>query len=215
MEVKGAKAHKGYIFLYEMLGTAVLMTGINASSAIGGLKPIGIALTLFAAIVVFGHPGGAHFNPAVTIGVFVREFKLANLPIALMMIVAQITGAFLAELLVYTRLPDSLTSATVASYGMNVLCPPTGTNAKNLATCTPTAPGQMLIAETWGTFILVATVLTAKFNMKDTMNPGLMPPLVVGISLLVGISWSAGISGACLNPAVGIANSFFQFAIRN
>ena len=41
------------------------------------------------------------------------------------------------------------------------------------------------------------------------------PPLCVGISLLVGICWSAGISGACLNPAVGIANSLFQYAMRN
>ena len=72
MEVKGAKNHKGYVFLYECLGTMMLMTGINLSN-FTGLKPVGIALTLFSAILNFGGPGGAHYNPAVTIGVFIKE----------------------------------------------------------------------------------------------------------------------------------------------
>ena len=108
MEVKGAKNHKGFVFLYECLGTAMLMTGINLSSTIspGELKPIGIALTLYSAILIFGGPGGAHFNPAVTIGVFIKEWQpKAHLPIAVMMIFAQITGAILAEVLLYICYP--------------------------------------------------------------------------------------------------------------
>lgn len=117
MEVKGAKNHKFIVFIYEMLGTAMLMTGINWSSSITpiksilstedtiDLKPIGITMGLYAAILIFGDPGGAHYNPAVTVGVFIKEGKLSNIPIALMMIFAQVVGAFLAEGIVYMTIP--------------------------------------------------------------------------------------------------------------
>ena len=111
MEVKGAKNHKFIVFVYEMLGTAMLMTGINWSSSISStedpinLKPIGITMGLYAAILIFGDPGGAHYNPAVTVGVFIKEGKLSNIPIALMMIFAQVVGAFLAEGIVYMTIP--------------------------------------------------------------------------------------------------------------
>ena len=113
MEVKGARKNRRFVFLYECLGTAMLMTGINWSSAIGALKPVGIAITLFVAILTFGGPGGAHFNPAVTLGVFIKENKMTHLPMAMIMIAAQISGAFLAEGLLYVSLPleDTYTTA--------------------------------------------------------------------------------------------------------
>lgn len=140
MEVKGAKNHKGLVFLYECLGTAMLMTGINLSSTIGGLKPIGIILTVYSAILIFGGPGGAHFNPAVTIGVFVKESKLAHGPVALMMIAAQITGAFLAEILLYVCFSLYADTSSRAGYnpaaqGINILCP------QGQMTCTPLSIG--------------------------------------------------------------------------
>ena len=210
MEVKGGKDHKVLVFIYECLGTAMLMTGINLSSTIGGLKPIGIALTLYSAILIFGGPGGAHYNPAVTIGVFIKEGKISHTPVALIMIAAQIVGAFLAEILLYICFSFYALEGehNPATLGFNILCPDGDGN-----TCTPLSVGQFFWTEMWATWVLVAVILTVKYHYESEEST--LGPLTVALTLLTAISWSAGTTGGCLNPAVGIANSFFQYAIRN
>ena len=199
-----------------MLGAATLMAGINFSTSVGDLKPVGIALTLFFAILVFGGPGGAHYNPAVTIAVFIKEGKMSNFSIAAMMMFAQTTGAILSEVFIYATLPK--TKGVPANVGidksMNILCPYNATNSKS-PPCTPESYGQMFWVEVFATWVLASTVLTVKYHYKGTES--VCGPLCVGLALFVGISWSASTTGGCLNPAIGIANSLFQwsFAVKN
>jgi glycerol uptake facilitator-like aquaporin len=70
----------------------------------------------------------------------------------------------------------------------------------------------MFWVEMFATWVLVAIVLTVKYHYKGVES--VVCPLTVGLALFVGISWSAGTSGACLNPAVGIANSIFQYSMN-
>ena len=91
MEVQGGPENKLLVCLYEMLGTATLLIGINLTQG----NNIGIGLMLVAAISMYDRVSGAHFNPAVTIGVFIKEGKIANLLFAAMIIVSQILGATL------------------------------------------------------------------------------------------------------------------------
>jgi len=101
MEVKGGTDNKFFVCLYEFLGTAFLMLGINYSSSIGDYKPVGIAATLAVSIANFGYVCGGHYNPAVTLAVFIREQKMSNLPFALCIIISEIAGGFFGMFLVY------------------------------------------------------------------------------------------------------------------
>jgi aquaporin Z len=104
MEVPNGKNNKVLVCAYEMMGTAMLQLGINWAGNVGTMKPVGIGMTLFAAIMIFGHVCGAHFNPAVTMGVLIKEMKKQNILFALMIMSSQIVGAFLGEFIMWMGL---------------------------------------------------------------------------------------------------------------
>ncbi len=68
MEVSGAENHKVAVFFYEMMGTALFVYSILLTN-----NPISISFSLFASILIFGAVTGGHFNPAVTLGVYISE----------------------------------------------------------------------------------------------------------------------------------------------
>ena len=90
------------VFVYEFFATFVLVGVINATK--GNAAAIG--MTLFWLLLTAGPITGGHFNPAVTIGVYINKVKeamdegkpiIGNLSIqACNMIVAQIFGALLS-----------------------------------------------------------------------------------------------------------------------
>ena len=94
---------------------------------------------------------------------------------------------------------------------MNILCPPVGDY-----TCSPGTfqiGSQIFLVEMFATCGLVTTIVTLKYH--STIKEGVLAALTVGLTLLAMICWSGGISGGCLNPAIGIANSFVQFAMKD
>lgn len=72
MEIRSAKQNKLTVFAYEALGTAFLLYSINMSFGYE-FGQFGIAFTLFAVILIGGPITGAHYNPAVTLGVYVSN----------------------------------------------------------------------------------------------------------------------------------------------
>ena len=77
MEVPAGKRNKMIVCIYEAIGTGLLVYSIN----ICGRGPpegspfgkFGISFTLFALILIAGPISGAHFNPAVTLGVYISN----------------------------------------------------------------------------------------------------------------------------------------------
>lgn len=78
MEIKGSHRIKHYVCLFEAIGSAWIMFVINWGASIPGFKygPPAVGTALFAGILCFGPICGGHFNPAVTMGVLVREGTL-------------------------------------------------------------------------------------------------------------------------------------------
>jgi len=75
------------IGILEGIGTAILLVAINFS----GGNPMIVITGILTGAILSGRLTGAHFNPAVTIGVMVAEdsSKLRkNLPLAFVMIIS-------------------------------------------------------------------------------------------------------------------------------
>lgn len=105
------------IFMYEFLGTFCLVGVINATK--GDASAIG--LTLFFLLLLAGPITGAHFNPAVTIGVYINRMRttatfVSDTAQALIMIGAQICGA-LVGMYCFLQILDELNGEKVLNKG--------------------------------------------------------------------------------------------------
>ncbi len=97
-------------YVTELIGTFFLvftigMTAVFATAA----APLAIGATLMVMVYMGGHVSGAHYNPAVTLGVFLRGAmeKADVVPY----LAAQILGACLAAGSVYTITGDTFAPA--------------------------------------------------------------------------------------------------------
>jgi glycerol uptake facilitator-like aquaporin len=206
MEVPGGHKNKALVCLYEALGTAILLIAINW---IGGNNPVAISITFFAAIVILGNVSGAHFNPAVTIAVLIKNGNfMADLPFALMIICSQITGGFLGVLTVFASLSTvDMGGYTVKEGTLERLCPAAAVG--NDVICDPTNfVFKIFLTEFVCTSLFVSLILTVKFHTQS--NEGILGAATVAATLCGMINLADAISSACLNPAVGFVQSIFQ-----
>lgn len=158
----------GTFFL--MLTVGLVVTGDNAA-----LAPLAIGSALMIMVYAGGHISGGHYNPAVTLGVFLR---------------GKATGT---ELFAYwaAQLIGAVTAATIAA---------TLTIEPAVATGPETLPA--LIAEFLFTFALVYVVLNVATTRGTEGNS--YYGLAIGFTVMVGAFAVAPISGAAFNPAVAI-----------
>src|ERR1700746_200812 len=88
-------------YIAEFIGTFFLVftigcTGIGAGA--GVIAPLAIGAALMVMVYAGGHISGAHYNPAVTVGILIRG-KL-NAVDVIPYIIAQVAAAALAALVV-------------------------------------------------------------------------------------------------------------------
>ena len=88
METPTGHDRKGTVCLYEFLGQIFFMYAVIVGAGSGSdFAGIVGPLTLFAIVNIYGGVSGGHFNPAVTIGVFVREEKKSENFLFMIMII--------------------------------------------------------------------------------------------------------------------------------
>ena len=108
MERTLEKGNIKFLFIYEFLGTAMLAWGENLGTS---KDPWGPVFNIFAIILVVGPITGAHINPAVTTGILISNQNiLVQLPIYLLTVIAQITGAMFGSLLAFTCMQNKYTA---------------------------------------------------------------------------------------------------------
>src|SRR6185295_17446696 len=86
-------------YIVEFIGTFFLVLTIGCAVVIGGagvIAPLAIGSSLMVMIYAGGHISGGHYNPAVTLGVWLRG-RCATADVVPYW-VAQVVGAIIASL---------------------------------------------------------------------------------------------------------------------
>ena len=164
-------------YLAEFIGTFFLVLTIGCTvigHGAGALAPLAIGSALMVMIFAGGHISGGHFNPAVTLGVWLRG-KCETKDVAPYMIF-QIMGAVLAALVVKFL--------------------------KGGAAVAPLQPATLpaFLAEFLFTFALVYVVLNVATVNGTSGNS--FYGLAIGFTVVVGAFSVGNISGGAFNPAV-------------
>ena len=166
----------------ELIGTFFLVLTIGCTVLAGGtgvIPPLAIGSALMVMIFAGGHLSGGHFNPAVTLGVWLRGRCDTKDVVPYM--VAQVAGAVLAALAVGFLRPDAKIDAATPDVA------------------------RALLAEFLFTFALVYVVLntaTAKATSGNSFYG-----LAIGFTVLTGAFAVGDISGGAFNPAVAVGIS--------
>jgi len=163
----------GTFFLVFTVGMTVIAPGA------GAMAPLAIGTALAVMICAGGHISGGHFNPAVTLGVFLRGRCPAK----------DVLPYWIAQLM----------AAAVAAMAVQYLKP-----IEELAKLTPLQPavGPALLVEFLFTFALVWVVLNSA-TAKGTAGNSFYG-WAIGFTVLVGAYAVGSISGGAFNPAVAL-----------
>ena len=166
-------------YLMELVGTFFLVFTIGCTvvgNAAGALAPLAIGSALMVMVFAGGHISGGHYNPAVTLGIWLRGKCEAKDLVPYMAF--QIVGSVLAALAVrYLKTGTAVTPMTLN-----------------------TMPA--LLAEFLFTFALVFVVLNTA-TAKGTAGNSFYG-LAIGFTVMSGAFAVGNISGAAFNPAVAI-----------
>jgi aquaporin Z len=160
----------GTFFLVATIGFTVLAPGA------GDLAPLAIGATLMVMIFAGGHVSGGHYNPAVTLAVFLRG-RCPSVDVAPYM-VAQVLGAAAAAAIVLFGKGNPAVEAMQPDVA------------------------RALVAEFLYTFALCYVVLNVATS-KGT-NGNSFYGLAIGFTVLAGAYSVGSISGGAFNPAVAV-----------
>ncbi|MCE9555929.1 MAG: aquaporin [Planctomycetes bacterium] len=161
----------GAFFLVATIGFTVLKPGDA-----GNLAPLAIGSALMVMIFAGGHISGGHYNPAVTLAVFMRG-KCPATDVAPYM-VAQVLGAAVASAVVLFVKGNPVVEAAHPDIA------------------------RALVAEFLFTFALcyvVLNVATAKGTSGNSFYG-----LAIGFTVLIGAYSVGSVSGGAFNPAVAV-----------
>jgi aquaporin Z len=166
-------------YLTEDIGTFFLVLTVCLAAGAGAvLAALAIGSALMVMVYMGGHISGAHYNPAVTLAVYLRgKLKTADLvPYWL----AQMVGAILAALIAWSLRGETFVAA-----------PPMNMNL-----------GTALLIEVLFTFALALVVLNVA-TAKATEGNSYFG-LAIGFTVTAGAVAGGPISGGAYNPAVGL-----------
>lgn len=173
----------------EFIGTffLVLIIIVAVKNGAGPMAPIAIGSILMVMIFAGGHISGAHYNPAVTLSIFLRgRINAKDVPLYW---IAQLAGA---------------TVAVFAAKGL------LGEEIMNTVTTVSLKRNSSLLAEFIGTFGLCFVVLNVATS-KSVAGNGFYG-LAIGFTI-IGLAYSLGsISGGAFNPAVATGLSIAKMS---
>jgi len=174
--------------LTEFIGTFFLVLTIGLTVLNGTpFAPLAIGCSLMVMVYMGGHISGGHYNPAVSLGVYLRGKLDRNSLVSYWMV--QLAGAIAASLIV----------SMVMGSGFNVAP-------------SPDHPlYHAIIIEFIFSFALVLVVLNSATASGTAGNS--FYGLAIGFTVVVGAFAGGPISGA-INPAVGLGPAIVNAALE-
>lgn len=165
-------------YLTEFIGTFFLVLTIGCTvipGRPGVIAPLAIGAALMVMIFAGGHVSGAHYNPAVTLAVFLRGRCDAKdvAPYMVAQVAAGIVAALIATFLMGAGTPFEIKNVPAA-----------------------------LVAEFLFTFALAYVVLNTA-TAKGTSGNSFYG-LAIGMTVMAGAFAVGGIGGGVFNPAVAV-----------
>jgi len=163
----------------ELIGTFFLAFTVCASVRSGAaLAPLGIGAVLASMVFAGGHISGGHFNPAVSLAVFLRgRLALGELG---PYIGAQVLGGLLGAGLALFVVDTAPTALTVSGGGL-------------------VAAFVVELVFAFAVAYVVLNVATSRDHPNNSFYG-----LAIGFTVLAGAVAVGGVSGGAFNPAVGI-----------
>ena len=175
-------------YLTEFTGTFFLVFTIGCSVLVGTpMAPLAIGASLMVMVYMGGHVSGAHYNPAVSLGLVLRgSFATTEL---VAYVSAQLLGAIAAGLAVYlvtgrTFVPAPAPTATILA---------------------------SLLVEILYTTALVLVVMNVATTPATAGNS--FYGLAIGFTVAAGAFAGGPISGGAYNPAVGLGPAIIHAII--
>jgi aquaporin Z len=167
-------------YTQELIGTFFLVLTIGCTGIAAGpgvIAPLAIGSTLMVMVYAGGHISGAHYNPAVTLGAFIRaRCTVADL---IPYMAAQVFGAVAAASLVMFFKTGAAATVFVAR-----------------------STAAALAAEFFFTFALVYVILNVATAKATQGNSYFW--LAIGFTVVAGAFAVGDVSGGAFNPAVAV-----------
>ena len=174
-------------YLTEFIGTFYLVLTVGMcviEPGAGGLAPIAIGSALMIMVYAGGHISGGHYNPAVTLAVWLRG-KCPAADVPGYWLSQLVGGASAAVLTLYLKGNPAVTPAEIKVV-------------------------PALIAELVGTFALAYVVLNTATARGTAGNSNY--GLAIGFTVATMAFALGGISGGAFNPAVALGITVMQLA---
>lgn len=172
-------------YVVEFIGTFFLVLAVCSAifhNPDNNFAPLAIGFTLVVMVYAGGHLSGAHYNPAVSLAVFIRG----------KMSFVEMIGYWVVQLMA------GVIAAIVASKLFKYTAVP----------ATPAETLGALFAEIIGTFALAYVVLNVATSPKTANNH--YYGLAIGFTV-VAMAYAVGpVSGGAFNPAVALGLSVFE-----
>ncbi|WP_413449791.1 aquaporin Z [Erwinia sp. LJJL01] len=193
-------------FMAEFFGTFVLVFGGCGSAVLAAVFPelgigfVGVAiafgLTVLTMAYAVGHISGGHFNPAVSIGLWVGGRFEARL--LLPYIIAQLVGGLAAGAVLY--------AIASGKAGFDVMGGGFASNGYGAH-----SPGNYsLLACALIEVVLTAVFLIVIHGATDKRAPAGFAPLAIGLALTLIHLISIPVTNTSVNPARSTAVALFQ-----
>lgn len=168
-------------YIIEFIGTFFLVLTVGLTG-----NPLAIGAVLVAMVYMGGYISGGHYNPAVTLGVWLQR-KISPTQAGWYMGV-QLLGALVAAGAYQVVQGNKMAVQPADNAGM----------------------GAAMLIEFIFTFALVSVVLHTAVNNKTKGND--YYGLAIGFILMVGAFAGGHISGGAFNPAVGLGPNLYDIS---
>jgi len=168
----------------EFLGTLLLVftIGCNVLSSNPNWGGVSIASVLMVSIYAMGSVSGAHFNPAVTVGLALAGKLEGGLKQLIKYCLVQIAGGLTGAVMYAMLFSDTIALGPTKGF----------------------VGWQAMVCEVIYTFVLVFVILNTAAS-KKIGGKNQFYGLAIGWVIVAGAYGPGAVSGGCFNPAVAIA----------